>query len=725
MTIAAAALGTKNVTISDGYTLAIADDVPAVSETKAWTLNGTTATYKESNSKGYTLAGDKKSIAYTKATSKTLVTVKGVKSKDGLALNDKVVTVAKAALGTDKVTVSNGYTLALAENVAVTSTKNNWSFSGSTATLKQTIKAGYALASDEKSITYTKAANSVLTAVKGVKNADGLKVNGKVITVAEKSLGTGKVTISNDYTLALADDVAVTSTKNDWNLSGTNATYKQTTVAGYTLASDEKSITYTKAASKNLVTVSGVKAKKGLTVNGKVVTVAASALGRNKVTANNGYTLALGSDVSTSTTKNNWSLSGSTATCKETTTAGYILANNAITYSGAANKTLVTVKGVKAKKGLALNGNIVTVSKSSLGTNKVTISNGYTLALANDVSASTTKEDWSLSGSTATYKQSTTAGYTLADNAITYSKAASKTLVTVKGVKSLNGLSLKNKVVTVSKAALGTNKVTISNGYTLKLGSNVTKSSTSKTWNLSKSTATYKQSTTAGYALADNAITYSKKSTATLATVTGVKSKTGLSVKNNVVTLKNSALDKNVSVSGEYEFNFAKDYKNASVTGSASADTIKVLGSAITVAGGKGNDILTSSGKKNIFVYASGDGNDVIADFSATDKIKITNGTAKVSKSGSDVLVTVGDGSIKLKDAAGQKISVIDSAGKETVHDTKASAEVAWFLEDDNNFSTDNQLDDLVESKSYLPTAQLDTSATLTKENNLITYSKK
>ncbi len=231
---------------------------------------------------------------------------------------------------------------------------------------------------------------------------------------------------------------------------------------------------------------------------------------------------------------------------------------------------------------------------------------------------------------------------------------------------------------------------------------------------------------------------------ATSATVEGVKSKAGLSISGNVITLKKSSLKSKVSVDGSgYEFNFAKDYTDASITGSKNADvitargknisisggagkdTIKVLGSATTVTGGKGNDTITSSGKRNIFVYAEGDGKDVIADFSATDKIKITNGTAKVSKSGSDVLVTVGDGSIKLKDAAGQKISVIDSAGKETVHDTKASAEVAWFLEDDSNFSTDNQLDDLVETKDYSPTAQIDTPTNLTKENNFITYSDK
>ena len=722
ITVSKAALGTAKVTVGNGYTFKLNSDVAIASTKNAWNLSGTTATYIQTTTTGYELAADEKSITYTKAASKTLATVKGVKDKKGLAINDKIITVSKAALGTNKVTVSNGYTLKLGSDVAVVDVKNAWSLSGSTATYKQTATAGYTLANN--AITYSKAANKDLITVKGVKSKDGLKVNDNIVTVSKKALGTGKVTISGTgYKLALNSDVPIVRTTKDWNLSGTTATYKQTATAGYTLVNN--SIVYSKAASNNLVTVKGVKSKTGLTLNDKVVTVSKTSLGTGKVTVSNGYTLKLGSDVAVVDSKGSWTFKNKTATYKESATAGYTLADNSITYSKAANKTLVTVKGVKAKKGIALNGKVVTVSKAALGKNKVTISNGYTLKLGSDVTKSSTTTAWNLKGTTATYKQTTVAGYTLADNAINYSKALNTTLVTVKGVKAKKGLTLNGKVVTVSKAALGTNKVTVSKGYTLALGKDVTKSSTSKAWSLSKTTATYNQSTTAGYTLADNAIIYSKKSSGALATVKGVKATKGLSVKNNVVTLKNSALSKNVSVSGSYEFNFAKDYKNASVTGSASADTIKVLGSAITVAGGKGNDILTSSGKKNIFVYASGDGNDVIADFSATDKIKITNGTAKVSKSGSDVLVTVGDGSIKLKDAAGQKISVIDSAGKETVHDTKASAEVAWFLEDDSNFSTDNQLDDLVETKDYSPTAQIDTPTNLTKENNFITYSDK
>lgn len=45
--------------------------------------------------------------------------------------------------------------------------------------------------------------------------------------------------------------------------------------------------------------------------------------------------------------------------------------------------------------------------------------------------------------------------------------------MTVKGVKSTSGLSINDKVVTVKKASVNATKITISDGYTLKLGDDV------------------------------------------------------------------------------------------------------------------------------------------------------------------------------------------------------------------------------------------------------------
>jgi len=81
--------------------------------------------------------------------------------------------------------------------------------------------------------------------------------------------------------------------------------------------------------------------------------------------------------------------------------------------------------------------------------------------------------------------------------------------------------------------------------------------------------------------------------------------------------------------------------------------------------GDKGNDTLTGGKGNDIFIYESGDGDDIISDYSTSDKIKISDrkiSNAKVS--GSDVILTVGSGSLTVKDAKGKSLSLIDSAGK-------------------------------------------------------------
>ena len=240
-------------------------------------------------------------------------------------------------------------------------------------------------------------------------------------------------------------------------------------------------------------------------------------------------------------------------------------------------------------------------------------------------------------------------------------------MATVKGVKSLDGLSLKKKVVTVSDASLNKKKVTVSDGYTLKLGKDVTKPATSKAWSLYKTTATYKQTTTAGYTLSDNAITYSKKSVEALATVKGVKSLDGIKVSGNKIKLASNALKSKVTVGGGYAFDFAKDYKQATISGSADDDSItargkkisisggegndsiKIFGNA-TVTGGKGNDSLWGSSYADNFIYSSGDGKDVIYGFDDKDTLTLDGLDFKASYKNDAITFKVDDGSITLKD---------------------------------------------------------------------------
>ena len=301
----------------------------------------------------------------------------------------------------------------------------------------------------------------------------------------------------------------------------------------------------------------------------------------------------------------------------------------------------------------------------TIGEGKITLVGGASLSKLNI--SGKEKNSWKLNGKTATYGTS------------------KKTLATVKGVKSTEGLSLKKKVITVAASALNKKKVTVSDGYTLKLGNDVSKTSTKKTWSLSKDTATYKKTTTAGYKLADNSVTYSKKAAESLATIKGVKTLKGISLKNNVVTIKTGSLSDKITVGGGYEFDFAKDYNQATISGSASSDVItsrgkklsinggkgndaiKILGSATTVTGGAGNDTITSNGKSNLFVFSSGDGSDEIYNYGKNDTIKVADKskvTAKVE--GWDVILSIGKCSLTVEDAAhdNKKITLVNSKDK-------------------------------------------------------------
>ena len=568
VTVAASALNNGNVTISDGYTLAIASDVEAPKTTEAaWSINGTTATYKNTSvSAGYTLNNNQ--IIYTPNSGGETCTVSGLKSLDGLSISGKTITVAAAALNNSTVTISDGYTLAISNDVtAPKTTEAAWSISGNVATYKNTsISAGYTL--DNNQIVYTPSSGGETCTVSGVQSTNGLSISGKTVTVSASALNNGNVTISDGYTLAIANDVtAPKTTAATWSISGNVATYKNTSIsAGYTLANNQ--ITYTPNSGGETCTVSGVKSTNGLSINGKTVTVAASALNNGNVTISDGYTLAIANDVAApKTTEATWSISGNVATYKNTSvSAGYTLANNQITYTPNSGGETCTVSGVRSITGLSISGKTITVAAAALNNSTVTISDGYTLAIANDVTApKTTEAAWSFNGSTATYKNTeTTAGYTLANNQIIYTpNSGGETLVTVKGVESEDGLSINKKTVTVTADALGTNNVTIDGDYKLALGSDVVKPKTTKAWSLNNSTATYNKKTTAGYTLINNTITYSKSSTENLITVTGVKSLKGISLSGNTITISKSSLNQtNVTVNDDdYTLEIGSDVK--------------------------------------------------------------------------------------------------------------------------------------------------------------------
>lgn len=185
------------------------------------------------------------------------------------------------------------------------------------------------------------------------------------------------------------------------------------------------------------------------------------------------------------------------------------------------------------------------------------------------------------------------AGYILSDDSISYVARTTKE-IKFSGVSddaTASNFYFSGKTMTSDKATVKTDGSPIkilTSGYTLKLGRGMTPSSTKEAWTLNGTTVTYKQTTTAGYSLENNSIVYSKASQKTLATVNGVTSADGLSVSGKTIKLASDAPASKVTVSGDYNFDFADDYSDGTITGSGSDDTIKFSGTGCQLSGGAG-----------------------------------------------------------------------------------------------------------------------------------------
>ena len=123
------------------------------------------------------------------------------------------------------------------------------------------------------------------------------------------------------------------------------------------------------------------------------------------------------------------------------------------------------------------------------------------------------------------------------------------------------------------------------------------------------------------------------------------------------------------------------DSGNDVINGNAGNDTIN---------GGTGNDTLKGDAGNDIFVFGSNANNDLILDYtSGQDKIKLSGENISVtsaSVSGNDVVLTLGmQGKITVKDAKGQRITIINPNGEEKSSIYGGKADV------NNNISSDEQ----------------------------------
>ena len=101
--------------------------------------------------------------------------------------------------------------------------------------------------------------------------------------------------------------------------------------------------------------------------------------------------------------------------------------------------------------------------------------------------------------------------------------------------------------------------------------------------------------------------------------------------------------------------------QKSSIHGGDGNDIISVVGAANTVIGGNGNDTMIGSRYTDIFLYADGDGDDIILNYGDSDRINIVHGEMTgASVDGNDFILFVGDGSMTIKDAIDKQIKLTD-----------------------------------------------------------------
>ena len=129
------------------------------------------------------------------------------------------------------------------------------------------------------------------------------------------------------------------------------------------------------------------------------------------------------------------------------------------------------------------------------------------------------------------------------------------------------------------------------------------------------------------------------------------------------------------------DYNSNNFYSNDPVTGTGEADYINVGGDKVTI--------------------NAGDGNDVIADFTNGDVIKLGSKKTKVNTkkskvSGNDYILKIGKNTIKLTGAANQSITVIDYAGNSQTYNVSQTYDELFNKE----YFNASALDDIIEPRT-------------------------
>ena len=317
--------------------------------------------------------------------------VSGVTSTDGVEvdIDAQKITLGSANVGTENLSVDNGYEIILDNSVARNVHKDaGWKTEGG--------KLVYATASESggfDGLNYVEAVAAKSFALEGLSDSSGVTIDGSKVILSAAALANAStitLTTTDRYELALAEGITAPVTENAaWHWEVTTAEYYSATSSGYVLANNK--VSYVEAGKgETLITLTSVQSSAGVALAGSVVTISAAALAQDTpiMLTGAGYTLALADDVAQPETKApTWYLSGTTAEYYSEITAGYKIEGNTISYEAeSVGETLITLTGVNSAEGILVEGTTVTLAAENLGATDVTIIGaGYTLALAVDV----------------------------------------------------------------------------------------------------------------------------------------------------------------------------------------------------------------------------------------------------------------------------------------------------------------------------------------------------
>lgn len=732
-----------------------ADDVTiagltAATSSEEW--SGTTK-YVEKISEGATLSTGKNSIIYnTPASETTLFTISGITSTSNITVDTeyKGVTVGAGALGSSNVSITSGYTLALAEDVSGSQVADTWIQSGTTYVYKpNSTIAGYELDTVNNVINYTAA-------------KDGTSV----VELTNINTGSNAPTVSTDSvefsTGSFAGNVVVSSNAGNYAFKINEGNYSKKSFTGTanadSISNSGSNISINAGNGDDTISNSGatvsVNAGNGndfIFNSGSNVTISGGA-GADTVNNTGDKVTILGGNDSDSiyNTGNNVSIVGGAAddtienggsgvTISGDAGADYISNNgsNVLINGGADNDSIdlnsgenLTVNVASGNDTINL-GNVTSFSVQgftagdviqlaalvdSLGTVSGGITAGNVTVKGLGTNLSSTSNTWSLGSSAAIYSKKITAGIALTDDkdAIVSTAASTSNLFTITGVTSTVGIDVNDTIVTLSKSALGTSNISISgDDYSLALGSDVSGSQVADTWIQSGTTYAYKtKSTIAGYDLdaANNVIEYTAaKDGTTVVELTNINiNDNAPTVSSNSIELSTGSFSGNVSVksnSGKYKFELAEgSYGKKTFSGSGGADSIYNDGANLNINGGAGNDFINNENTGSTVTILGGAGSDTIENLASNVTIGGEAANDSIYNTGNNVSINAGAGADSISNTgasvsingdagndyisnSGNKVSIFGGAGTDSIYNDGSNVTISGGIDNDSIYN--------------------------------------